>query len=642
MKLRASSRLVLFVATVGCYAVAPAQDILNRGLSLLSGKKRKLGRGYLSLALHLNPFLRLNEEVRRVVASEPMDYWKGNAFLGQDKTYLEGIFGNIDRETYLLYAWRNLELSGLSCCGMDNVAVFFSQAQHHMYIIPFLHLVPGYANRLKPENQPMYQSFRNWWQNSGSRPMPDPPITYHGRGKFRWELMQVVFRANRLPDGWNELLQAVLLERLSAHYEARLCVQVALGKNPNLAESVHELISFKIPEPIVQQSVFHQTPVLVCHNPHVGLGNLAAVMVSAHALAKLTGRKLLIHWNVNTVSQYAYKVKERPDVALLETSVAETGMVVHENARNFYFFHMMDSNDLADVLEVFGCGRLQEALQDYPVVTVSSNMYFAPLVGTNPNVPSGAIPGFPQLLKGLLGPSDEAVKRALDYAKLVNWGSVKVVAIHVRAREEAEDNDDWPAADSPDQMMLANLKNCLERAVSREFADTSWSQVPDWDLYVAATTEIARSAVVQELKGTKGLRHVLQLPDLGRNRGSQHGAVDAMAEALLMSRADVFVRMVIGTSGFSTFAYLSNALREQGWAPEMPALGSRVNYLVTSSCGAGRCFLAPPDLRAASISWHGQQYTQRSCGDVVKRYERAGTYELGCRGLRDIMSGDEL
>merc|ERR1712039_817604 len=139
-----------------------------------------------------------------------------------------------------------------------------------------------------------------------------------------------------------------------------------------------------------------------------------------------------------------------------------------------------------------------------------------------------------------------------------------------------------------------------------------------------------------------GLRHILKLPALERNRRSDEGAVDAMAEALLISRADVFMRLVVGTSGFSTFAYLSNALRVQHeWAVSEPALVRTTaeempNYIVTTECGRGRCFTASPQVRMASVAWHGEQYTRRSCGDVIKRIEAAGTESLGCRGLNEV------
>merc|ERR1712232_1128104 len=96
-------------------------------------------------------------------------------------------------------------------------------------------------------------------------------------------------------------------------------------------------------------------------------------------------------------------------------------------------------------------------------------------------------------------------------------------------------------------------------------------------------------------------------------RSTAQGSTDAMAEALLISRANIFVRLVIGSSGFSTFAYLSNALRSQNdWVKEAPELalersGYAPNYLVTEDCGPGRCFRAPPEVRMASISWHGAQ-----------------------------------
>jgi len=75
-----------------------------------------------------------------------------------------------------------------------------------------------------------------------------------------------------------------------------------------------------------------------------------------------------------------------------------------------------------------------------------------------------------------------------------------------------------------------------------------------------------------------------------------------MAEALLLSRTDVFVRLVVGSTGFSTFAYLTNALRYQGdWALGLPPLRDGTekfvpNYVVTKSCKPGGCFAASPEV----------------------------------------------
>jgi len=121
----------------------------------------------------------------------------------------------------------------------------------------------------------------------------------------------------------------------------------------------------------------------------------------------------------------------------------------------------------------------------------------------------------------------------------------------------------------------------------------------------------------------RGLRNVLALPKIERNRRTGAGNTDAMAEALLFSRADVFVRLVIGTSGFSTFAYLSNALRVQtGWAEALPPLrqaGFAPNYVVTDECGPGTCYVGSPKVHMADVSWHGPRATKRSCGDVIQR-----------------------
>merc|ERR1712159_743508 len=95
------------------------------------------------------------------------------------------------------------------------------------------------------------------------------------------------------------------------------------------------------------------------------------------------------------------------------------------------------------------------------------------------------------------------------------------------------------------------------------------SNDPQFDVFVASTTEKARKAVASMVKNMKGVRNVLSLPDRLLNRKSARGTTDAMAEALLLSRSSVFMRLVIGTSGFSTFAYLSNALSHQNsWLPK--------------------------------------------------------------------------
>merc|ERR1712113_892937 len=99
-----------------------------------------------------------------------------------------------------------------------------------------------------------------------------------------------------------------------------------------------------------------------------------------------------------------------------------------------------------------------------------------------------------------------------------------------------------------------------------------------------------------------------------------------MAEALIISRADVFMRLVVGTAGFSTFAYLSNAMRAQNeWTKSVPGLersGFMPNYLVTSDCSADRCFSASPHVRMASVRWHGPEFTDTSCGDVLTEPQR--------------------
>jgi len=361
---------------------------------------------------------------------------------------------------------------------------------------------------------------------------------------------------------------------------------------------------------------------VICYNPFVGLGNLAVVMVSAHALAKITGRTFVLHWNINQVSRHAFRLKERPGVLTISAAAEEAG-VLTESARQIYLFHMMDSAVLADNLELLGCSDVTAALDKYQAVTVSSNLFFAPVLGTNPHVAPGAVPDFPALLADLLEPGPRAISRALSFANKTEFAKqVPVIAVHIRAREEAEDNDDWPTKDSPEEGMLARLAECLGAAAAHDLGAGS-----GFDVFLAATTEKARSGAAAALKKkATGLRRVLTMPNLERNRRSSQGAVDAMAEALLISRAALFVRLVVGTSGFSTFAFLANALRHQtGWATSLPPLvgeGYMPNYVVTDGCGSqATCFRAPPKVRMADVTWHGKTVVERSCGNVITRFQ---------------------
>jgi len=646
-----------------------ALEVARRGREFMSKKGDKsLGRGLVSLALHLDPFVYQEQEfvgwLPALLQSEPLNYWRGSTYIGHDKTYLESLFPreHLFRDKNInflkLIAWRNLQLTGLSCCGIDNLAVFFQQANKHMYLAPFVDLVPGAADGLKKENQNMYKSFKQWWVETGRRPMPEPPMEYKGHGRYEWQAMKVSMKPSRVPVGWLDFIEAAIALRLEDYEAARSCLRMALRKNPELQNVAKEFLPeivdiisggvVVVSPPVVDESKKY----IVCYNPHVGLGNLAVVMVSAHMLAKLTGRTLLLHWNVNSVSRHAFKLKELPGVRLLPDYSDKSEVVFSGPVKHLYLFHMMNSENLGEVLETLGCSDLQQSLSRYQVVTVSSNLFFAPLLKVNPHVPEDAIPGFPEMLHEMFAPGQQPVKRALEFLRETGWGkldwwgsNIPVIAIHVRAREDGEDNDDWPTASSPNRIMLDKLRHCLEHAIAREL------KVKTFDIFVASTTESARSAVVETLDDLPGLRNVLTMKSLDRNRKADTGAVDAMAEALLISRADVFLRLVIGTSGFSTFAYLSNALRLQNdWVNDLPWLkrrGFAPNYVVTEGCGPNRCYLAPPDVRMANIGWHGKQYTQRSCGDPVEKVERKGSSALGCRGLRPVTgksgpAGDEL
>lgn len=333
-------------------------------------------------------------------------------------------------------------------------------------------------------------------------------------------------------------------------------------------------------------------------------------------------------------------------MVLLENSVEELG-VAPQNVKNMYFFHMMYSPDLGDMLELLGCSDIQQQLSAYPVVTMSSNLFFGPIVASNPHSPPGTTAEFPDMLKDLFAPSDESAERAVEFLRKTSWRKdVPVVGIHIRAREEGEDNDDWPTASSPAAGQLSNLRKCVELAIKRELPrPSSWfgmsSEDPQFDVFVASTTEKARKAVASMVKNMKGVRNVLSLPDRLLNRKTSKGTVDAMAEALLLSRSTIFMRLVIGTSGFSTFAYMSNALSHQNeWLPKdlqhLTQPGYVPNYLVTDSCNKGRCFVAPPRVRMADIAWHGNEFVMRSCGDVLGRVRQRGTEALGCRGLESV------
>eukprot|EP00930_Biecheleria_cincta_P018808 TRINITY_DN14527_c0_g1_i1.p1 TRINITY_DN14527_c0_g1~~TRINITY_DN14527_c0_g1_i1.p1 ORF type:complete len:688 (-),score=117.72 TRINITY_DN14527_c0_g1_i1:10-2019(-) len=640
-----------------------AAAVAKHGYKIWKAGDKKLGRGFISLALHMNPYFFRDANVKwleKVVGNEPLEYWTGNVFLGLDKTRIEDVVGRGQEQwqnvNMGVFAWRNLQLTGESCCGIDNLAVYMQANSLHLYLAQFVDLA-NYGTRLKDHNHPMYNSFVDWWKSIGSPAMPHPQITYRD-GHFDWASMRVAMRPSRVPDGWNELVNAVLLYHVDVYDGAVACVRTALQRNPELSSHV-KLLMPRLPAvdptgPLVPTSsaaAAASAKYVICYNPAVGLGNLAVVMVSARLLAKLTGRVFLLDWNVNKVVQHAFKLRETPEVGLLQNKIDEVG-VTPANVRQLYFFHMMHSPDLGSILELFGCSDMKTELQEQ-VVTVSSNLFFAPLLAGNPHTPPEVRTDFPSMLEDLLEPSEEAAAKARNFAKEVGWGtSVPVVALHIRAREEGEDNDDWPTKASPTKQMLEKLRSCLERAVADQLGSgkAGWfsSSPPQWDLLVASTTKKARSAAAIAMAGSKGLRQVLELPAQVESRKSKQGSIDAMAEALLISRANAFVRLVIGTEGFSTFAYLSNALRQQnGWVKDMPELhrsGYAPNYVVTNGCGAGRCFVAQPEVRMARIGWHGKRFTQRSCGDPVERLELPGPggTKPDCRSLKAIDIDGEL
>lgn len=632
-------------------SLTSAASIGARAKELFARGEKKLGRGFLSLALHINPWVSLELPwVDDIVAEERtrMTYWSGNAYIGWDKTKVEDTINqhfksDAEPEVYELaiYAWRNLQLVKHSCCGIDNLAVFLSRARKfaHPYVVPFLHLTPDYIPKLKKENKAMYNSFKQWWESNGRKPAPPPAIEFDGKDTWNWEVLKVAFPPDRVPEGWDTFLQAALLYRLNELEGARAAMGEALQINSEIALASDELLpgftSFAVRPRVAPPSA--RGKYLICYNPQVGLGNVAVVMVSALNLARITGRTLLIHWNTNVVSRHAWELLDLPGVKLLGEAPADLRSA---DVKSLYLFHMMDSGMLASVLELLGCSDLSTSLSQPRILTLSSNMYFTPILQTNPHMKSGYdIVPFWQGLQLMMAPSSKAQKRALSYANKTSWGqTAPVVAVHIRSREAGEDNDDWPTEETPPQDLLASLTKCIEQAVQLEFGD-----VKGWDVYLAATTEKARKVAADHLKqSATNLRRVLSLPKIERNRRTGAGAVDAMAEALLISRADIFIRFVVGTTGFSTFAYMANALRFQSdWAAALPPLrrqGYAPNYVVTAECGPDhRCFEAPPEVRMADVSWHGKYVTGRSCGDVVARLQQ----KLGCAALKPPRSSDE-
>ncbi|CAK0834868.1 unnamed protein product [Prorocentrum cordatum] len=142
-----------------------------------------------------------------------------------------------------------------------------------------------------------------------------------------------------LGEGWDEMVQAVLLLRLRHFEDARAAARQALRINSDLAGVIDELLPGMEEIPVWQPGPHPAAggKYVICYNPFVGLGNLAVVMVSAHALAKITGRTFVLHWNINQVSRHAFRLKERPGVLTMRLSAAaEEAGVLTESARQIY------------------------------------------------------------------------------------------------------------------------------------------------------------------------------------------------------------------------------------------------------------------------------------------------------------------
>jgi len=633
-----------------------AASIASRGRELIVRGEKRLGRGFLSLALHLDPFLRgeLPRWFTEELKGDIMNYWGGNIFIGHDKTALEALTSKFaldqgpESHYQLIFLWRGLQLTRESCCGADNLLYGLARIAKfgHGYVVPFVQLVPELLGKLKPDSQNMFKKILTWWEQNGRPPMPDPAISYQGHGVWEWPLMKVVLAPDRVPPGWGELVQAILLRQLGEYEGMRACLWRALHINDELNVVVDELLpglSALSSRPNMPRPVDSHTQYVIQYNPFVGLGNLAASMVSAYLLAKVLGRTLIIHWNVNVVSRHAFQMVDQIDAIPVDTGAYVAG-ILHNGVRNVYLFQKMDGPQMSENLELLGCTDLRTGLGNSHTVTVSSDLFFAPIIATNPHTSPHLVHDFPKALAGLLRPSPKAVKRALNFATKTNWGSVPTVAVHIRAREPGEDNSDWPTKEAPDTKLVDTLRRCVLKAVERELRG-----IDKVDVFVASSTNKARSMVGLSLKGHAKVQRVLKLPNLDRNRGTGAGTIDAMAEALLISRADVFVRLVIGTSGYSNFAGLSNALRVQDeWASALPALrpGTETgapNYVVTEECAPGGCFKVPSNVQMADIAFHGPGVTKRSCGDVVARVQDVKKGEsFKCKDYHPVEVREEL
>mmetsp|Transcript_48988 Transcript_48988/g.91703 ORF Transcript_48988/g.91703 Transcript_48988/m.91703 type:complete len:836 (+) Transcript_48988:194-2701(+) len=624
----------------GGYArrLSSPEEIVNRGRELIHRGEKKMGRAFFNLALLLDPWLMDVKSIAQAFDGEQMEYWNGNVFLGHDKTRLEAhikaILGGGDStealgREMLIYVWRNLQLLDRDCCGIINMIIWLTQFRStngHNYVMPFVQLDPEVEDAVNEKNKNIVEQYRRYWKENGEQPMPSPPIKYKNR-KWDWSRMKIMLPADRLPVGWIDLMQAVLNYRAKDAEAARVCVRAALRANPDLwqvtDEFMPELIYTAVPAPLVRAPGTERKYVIQ-YNPSVGLGNTAAAMVSAHALAKLTGRTFLLYWNGHAMQRHAFRFKEKPGVQLVLSDGAEEAGVYPTSTKSLYMFNMGHSGEMTEELELFACSDLHQ-LEKYQTITVSTNLYFAAFLASNPKLNRETVGVFPEQLADLVEPGPRAIKRASAFASKSGWRlDAPVLAIHVRSRERGEDNDDWPTRESPEAKTIEKLVRCVQAA-----ADAELSGEKSFDVFVAATTEKAQIAVGDAVKKrVKGVRKILTLPNIERNRNTGTGVIDAMAEALLISVSDVFVRLVIGAAGYSTFAHLSNALRSQNsWAVAASLPPARKgseryapNYVVSDMCGPGSCFkVTNHDMRSVDISWHGPRLGQRSCGDVFSR-----------------------
>jgi len=613
----------------------PASYYAKKAKSWVKKGQRRLARGYLTFALHIDPVLRREDDfVAGFIREEKgWDFWEGDVFTGFDKTLTEHVISTVieqRRHEAGIFSWRNLQLTHRSCCGYENVGVYMSGCSRcHQFIIPFYDTVPELIPRVAaaPGTAAMYSSFRQWYMSSGLSPPTVDPIrivSKQNRSTWDWNFLRVALPPSQLPAGWQSLANAGLLYRLAFYELSRLYLVDAFRENPELEQIADDFVPglWALTASALQPAV--QSPpdkYIVVRNAWIGIGNVLACMASAWVLAQLTGRKLLVDWNVNTVTRTAFTLQ--PDVQTFEGHLESTRLnltAVRRMSESLTFFHMSDSQDLGMAMELIGCRDLAKewASPESTYVHVSTNLYFAAMLDVNPHY-KGKVASYASSLKEVVRPGPLVVKRARAFVKRNKVGKEFLLGLHVRARVEGEDNDDWPRSSKPEPELAARIVRCIKGSL----ISSGLKDGEPFSILFASTTKKARKAMKTAISEAKipGLKNLLMLDNMDMSRRTVTGAQDALAEALLLSRADSLVRVVIGTQGFSSFQMMINALRHQDeWTEglQLRTGGDFPNFMVTDSClEHGECFFSDGGIFPAYIAHHGS-HLDRSCGNIPK------------------------